>query len=75
MLVRWLQGRAVFTEQDWLLLFAIPVINSSRCALAPVRRPVLGCGGDWLWPGPLRLALLGWRGLWFKGERPPRFKL
>jgi hypothetical protein len=24
MLVRWFQGRAVFTEQDWLLLFGYP---------------------------------------------------
>jgi hypothetical protein len=24
MLMRWLQGRAVFTERDWLLLFGHP---------------------------------------------------
>lgn len=45
MLVRWFQGRAVFTERDWLLLFGEPREKVFTTApMAPVCCPALGGG-------------------------------
>jgi hypothetical protein len=57
MLLRWLQGRAVFTERDWLL-FGHPreKVFTLRLWLS-VRRPALGRGANWVRTRALRFAL------------------
>ena len=50
MLVRWLQGRAVFTEWDWLLLFRLPPRRAVlTLRLSPIQRrsvPIANAGTE-----------------------------
>lgn len=48
MLVPWCQGRVVFTERDWLLLFGHAREMVPTPASGSVRRAALGRGGNWL---------------------------
>jgi hypothetical protein len=58
MLVRWFQGRAVFTERGLAPAFWTTTGKSLHTAsMAPVRRPAPGRGGNGVCPRSLRFAL------------------